>query len=104
MVRRRFAAGLDVGGTKCAVLLGELEGEGIRVVGKRRFATAEFPDPLRCLGRMCELLDELLIERNVRKQNVIGVGISCNGSMCWNATFFETMACSSWRVMCRRIW
>lgn len=81
MVRRRFAAGLDVGGTKCAVLLGELEGEGIRVVGKRRFATAEFPDPLRCLGRMCELLDELLIERNVRKQNVIGVGISCGGPL-----------------------
>ena len=30
MVKKRFAAGFDVGGTKCAVILGELTGEGLK--------------------------------------------------------------------------
>ena len=35
MVTKRFSAGFDIGGTKCAVILGEAVGrDGIRVIGK----------------------------------------------------------------------
>ena len=51
MVKKRFAAGFDVGGTKCAVILGELTGEGgIEILAKKRFATADFRAPEACLA------------------------------------------------------
>lgn len=81
MVKKRFAAGFDIGGTKCAVLLGELDGEKIRVIGKKRFATADFRDPVRCLSEMCRLLNGLLQELRLKKRDVIGIGISCGGPL-----------------------
>lgn len=82
MVNRRFAAGFDIGGTKCAVLLGETVGQdGIRVIGKRRFATAEFREPEMCLAEMCRLLTELFTEHRVANGEVAGIGISCGGPL-----------------------
>lgn len=61
MVKKRFAAGFDVGGTKCAVILGELTGEGgIEILAKKRFATADFRAPEACLAEMCRLLEMIL--------------------------------------------
>ena len=76
MVTKRFSAGFDIGGTKCAVILGEAVGrDGIRVIGKRRFATAEFRKPEACLAEMCRLLTELLTEHQVKSNEVAGIGI-----------------------------
>lgn len=82
MVTKRFSAGFDIGGTKCAVILGEAVGrDGIRVIGKRRFATAEFRKPEACLAEMCRLLTELLTEHQVKSNEVAGIGISCGGPL-----------------------
>lgn len=82
MVNGQFAAGFDIGGTKCAVILGEFSGDGqIRIPGKKRFATADFRNPEACLLEMCRLLDELLAEHGVAKDSVRGIGISCGGPL-----------------------
>ena len=35
--------GFDVGGTKCAAVLGERDGDRLTIVDKEVFATADFP-------------------------------------------------------------
>ncbi|WP_217595123.1 ROK family protein [Cohnella sp. GbtcB17] len=76
----RLVAGLDIGGTKCAVSLGLLddEGEVASIVAKRQFAT---PDAAR--EALAELADTL--EDALRRTDVAGplaaVGISCGGPL-----------------------
>ena len=78
MNQKNFAAGLDIGGTKCAAVLGEItENDTIRICGKKKIATADYPDPVQCLKHLCALLAELFTENNVAKENVRGIGISC---------------------------
>ena len=75
---KNFAAGLDIGGTKCAAVLGEIsDNDTIRICGKKKIATADYPDPEKCLHHLCDLLLELLEENQVSKDNVRGIGISC---------------------------
>jgi len=55
---RRLLGGLDIGGTKCAAVIGEASESGIDIVGKRSFAT---PDtPAEALIAMIAALESLL--------------------------------------------
>lgn len=75
---KNYAAGLDIGGTKCAAVLGEITTDSsIRICGKKKITTADHPDPEKCLTYLCDLLMELLAEHQVAKENVRGIGISC---------------------------
>lgn len=77
-----YAIGFDIGGTKCAVILGEFVGsDDIRIVAKKRFATKEAASPEACLLSMCGLAEELLNENGVGKSSVCGIGISCGGPL-----------------------
>ena len=78
MITKKYAAGLDIGGTKCAAVLGELgEQNTIRLCGKKKIATADFPDPEQCLKHLCALLLDLWNENNVSPEQICGIGISC---------------------------
>ncbi len=82
MVNTHIAAGFDVGGTKCAVVLGEFTSDGtIQILGKKRFATADFRNPEACLLEMCRLFEELIAELKISKESVCGIGISCGGPL-----------------------
>ena len=39
----KYLAGIDIGGTKCAVTIGKAEGEDITVLFKEKFSTPEKP-------------------------------------------------------------
>ena len=69
-------AGIDIGGTKCAVVLGAADGGEIRVLGKRRFATP--PAPEAALAQIAAALDDLLDETGSRLE---AIGISCGGPL-----------------------
>jgi glucokinase len=56
-------AGLDIGGTKCAVCLGAVDEDGVRVLGKRRFPTP--PTPPAALARFEQELAWLLHEHGM---------------------------------------
>ena len=81
----KLAIGFDVGGTKCAVVLGRFPDDGgaPEILGKRRFATAEHPDPYDCLETLCTFADELCnTATSATSANTpIGVGISCGGPL-----------------------
>ena len=72
----RYYLGLDIGGTKCAVVLGEETDGDIRVLKKERMDTDLSVSPEEMLGRMCESAKRLS-EGYV----VEGVGISCGGPL-----------------------
>ena len=69
-------AGIDIGGTKCAVCLGVTNGDQVEIVAKRRFPTP--PTPEATLAEFFTALRELVAEQN---QPLQGIGISCGGPL-----------------------
>ena len=74
-----YLLGFDVGGTKCAAVLGHRDGDALEVVGRTAFATAEFREPERCIRRFSEAMRELLDRHGVASYS--GLGVSCGGPL-----------------------
>lgn len=72
-----YLAGIDIGGTKCAVSLGQIKGEELIILEKRQFATPSGPD--QTIGMLIKQLTDLLIVYHVEKPSAIG--ISCGGPL-----------------------
>lgn len=70
-------AGVDIGGTKCAVSLGEGNGDGVRILGKRRFPTPL--QPQQVIEESIIALRDLLAATGNNTLNAIG--ISCGGPL-----------------------
>jgi glucokinase len=70
-------AGFDIGGTKCAVVLGTEEMGAMEIIAKRKFPTPGSPG--ETLERLMEELESLL-EENPRFQ-LEAIGISCGGPL-----------------------
>jgi glucokinase len=70
-------AGLDIGGTKCAVCLGQAEGDRVTVIAKRRFPTPATPGA--ALAEISDALVGLLAEHPAIRPAAIGV--SCGGPL-----------------------
>lgn len=68
-----FYLGMDIGGTKCAVVLGDAQGT---VLQKYRFDTAQYAGPQQVLQAMAAAGKRLLEGRPVK-----AVGISCGGPL-----------------------
>jgi glucokinase len=69
-------AGIDIGGTKCAVSLGRLRGDMLRPIAKRVFLTPITPE--ETLERLAVELETLLRENCATAQ---AIGISCGGPL-----------------------
>lgn len=69
-------AGIDIGGTKCAVSLGRVAGERIEIIEKVRFPTPATPDAT--LEQFVSHLQTLLAKRN---EPLTAIGISCGGPL-----------------------
>ena len=75
---KRNLLGIDVGGTKCAVIYGTDTDGRVDIVDKVRFDTTDAP------GTIARILDELkkMCERHsLDASNTNGVGISCGGPL-----------------------
>lgn len=71
--------GLDIGGTKCAAILGEIFDDKIQVLGKRVFPTVEANSPYECIERLAKETEILLSQFPGIKPDA--VGISCGGPL-----------------------
>jgi glucokinase len=75
-------AGIDVGGTKCAVIIGEVEEGGKPlIIDKTIIATKDYPDPYRMIERMQQDLSELLEKYGWGAKELASIGISCGGPL-----------------------
>ena len=69
--------GFDIGGTKCAAILGRRNGDGsLEVLGKSVFRTHDCPRPSVCLEELARRAETLLEGRHAA-----GIGVSCGGPL-----------------------
>ena len=68
--------GLDIGGTKCAVLLAQMQ-QGITIVDKLRFDTRDRFQS--AYDRLCEGVVTLLERHHLTREQIRGISISCGG-------------------------
>jgi glucokinase len=71
-------SGVDIGGTKCAVCVGESVGDQVVILGKRRFATLSSPQ--ETLAEILTQMEGLLDECGVRS-DLKAIGITCGGPL-----------------------
>lgn len=76
-------AGLDIGGTTCAVSLGRETEAGLEILAKRRFPTPD--SPARTLDRfrleLADLLTETDDDPKVGASQLAAIGVSCGGPL-----------------------
>lgn len=73
-----FAIGVDIGGTKCAVSLGEIGADSVTVVHKCAVRETGRCTPLQMLERLSE---DILFCKSQCPGRVEGIGISCGGPL-----------------------
>lgn len=73
----KYLAGIDIGGTKCAVSIGKQEEGNITLLWKEKFPTPNAPE--EAVMRMADTLDRLL--RQHPEISLDAVGISCGGPL-----------------------
>jgi len=74
----KLLAGLDIGGTKCAVSLGRAADGRVELEDKRMFPTPSTPE--EALRKLGDSLEEMLAGRP-RTGALAGIGISCGGPL-----------------------
>ena len=75
----QWLLGFDIGGTKCAAILGKTDGEKICAVEKSIFATSDFPTPGTCIAKFIREAEILL--KKYPDANAKAIGISCGGPL-----------------------
>lgn len=80
-----YSIGIDIGGTKCAVVLGraslEIGHEGL-IIDKIAFATETSKRGYNeILSEIAESIDKILENNNIEKDELFSIGISCGGPL-----------------------
>lgn len=70
--------GVDIGGTKCAVIDGRYDGSRLEVTGRDVFATAKYPEPEKALKKISFMIETMAAEQIGA---YAGIGISCGGPL-----------------------
>lgn len=73
----RCVAGIDIGGTKCAVSIGVVSEEGVKIIDKIKMATPY--EPSEAIKALIESLEQLTLKHEDKK--IEGIGISCGGPL-----------------------
>jgi glucokinase len=72
--------GFDIGGTKCAVIIGKLSQEKtIDIIDKRVLPTTQ--PVYEMIERLFTTAEEILNQHGVAKEQIEGIGISCGGPL-----------------------
>ena len=75
-----LAIGLDIGGTKCAVALGQASGEGLTVLDRLAFPTEPEQGAEHTLKRLFAAVREMLAKHREAGEP-LGIGVSCGGPL-----------------------
>ncbi len=75
---KRTLLGVDVGGTKCAVTLGEAEGGDIEIKDRFEFPTTKVQETIQGIK---DAVREVLDRNSIATADVSGIGISCGGPL-----------------------
>lgn len=76
-----YLIGYDIGGTKCAVVLGRSNGESIEVLDRIQFPTHTNLGPEQALVNLENNTQELLNKHDIKLSIISAIGISCGGPL-----------------------
>jgi glucokinase len=73
--------GVDIGGTKTAVVLGGLEGREPCIMDRQAFPTEHGRGHGPVVDRICSTARAMLASRSIPSRDLLGIGISCGGPL-----------------------
>ncbi len=76
MKKTKHVIGIDIGGTKCAVISAAADSEHIEVLKKEKFKTEITEEPEKIIETFCEIIDRFSAD-----QPIDAIGISCGGPL-----------------------
>ncbi len=71
--------GIDIGGTKCAVILAQ--SDPVKIICKKAFATEQPRGYKHIISNIINAVENVLAESNVKVSDVLAAGISCGGPL-----------------------
>ena len=81
----KYAIGVDIGGTKCSVVLGEghIPDNSLKgfIIDKICFPTEAAKGPAFTIRNIMDAVHEIMRRNHVLPENAIGLGISCGGPL-----------------------
>ncbi len=73
-----FYLGVDIGGTKCAVILAREEKNGFEIIAREQFATLSCEE---CIARFFIEIENLFKKHSLSSRDISSIGISCGGPL-----------------------
>jgi glucokinase len=73
--------GVDIGGTKCAVISGNAYDDGINIINKISFPTEVNKGPDYSIENIFKNIDIILKNSRINIRDINGIGISCGGPL-----------------------
>jgi glucokinase len=82
MNMNNYLLGFDIGGTKCAAVIGKKSScNSMKVVDRVQFATTEFNTSFECIDFYVETIKKMMVENDIHISSVKGLGVSCGGPL-----------------------
>lgn len=81
MDKKQYLIGIDIGGTKCSVVLGEYKQEQISIIDKTTFPNQIEQGPQAILHKIKSAVHDVINKHDVPNKNIAGIGISCGGPL-----------------------
>jgi len=76
-----YKIGIDIGGTKCAVVIGNIIDSNVRFIEKSFFPTLKDGGYESTLAKIEQEIDKLLINSGLKPCDIESIGISCGGPL-----------------------
>ena len=76
MKMKKNILGVDIGGTKCAVIYGQKEGDTLHLVEKVKFPTTSVDETI---ANICSEIEQMMGRHGLDSSNTGAIGISCGG-------------------------
>jgi glucokinase len=77
----KYYIGVDIGGTKCSVVLGKNIKGNIKILNKKILMTRMYKDFYDVIGNIFSAMQELLLSSDAGSGGVASIGISCGGPL-----------------------
>ena len=71
--------GFDIGGTKCAALIGEDKGSDLEIFDRREFKTEG--TPYEVIAKLISVLKQELSDKSKTEKDLTAIGVSCGGPL-----------------------
>lgn len=81
LMDKKYLLGIDIGGTKCAVILGHAGEADEKIIERRAFPTLVERGWQSVVDEIIGTADALLSDRGINADEIKGIGISCGGPL-----------------------